>query len=315
MKIKKIFFSGDSFTWGESIELENRKYIELLRSGDVTVKHNHGHYVGYQYSHFHDISSESNSIQHRINNRYSTLVSKHFDCIGYVNEFNGGSNFSNIEKIINFEKSKSKIDLVVIQLSYMLRDIETEYQRGVFSGIPHCNHENIETFIDKVLPMWEALDTSELIKNNIPSSFLEIATTHAKIWSKKMILDVMKYFQNDYEKWWLFHYIPVYEKLIKNIEEISNNIAPVLLIGSWSNLDIDYEKKLPKELRLKLNSFKVKINGYENLYDYIKNTKGADYTCSSLGLDKYLQNHHPTIKTHKEIAKSLISEIESRKLL
>ena len=53
---KKIYekdtFSGCSFTWGESIELENSKYLELLKSGDVIVKHDLGFYTGYQHGSF-----------------------------------------------------------------------------------------------------------------------------------------------------------------------------------------------------------------------------------------------------------------------
>ena len=45
-------------------------------------------------------TSEVNSIQHRIKYRYPTLVLNHFDCIGYVKEYNGGAtpNFHMIQK-------------------------------------------------------------------------------------------------------------------------------------------------------------------------------------------------------------------------
>ena len=100
--MKKIIFSGDSFTWGESIELENDNYLKLLESGDVMFDKKRMPYMGYNHAHFHDIASNVDSIEHRTKYRFPTLVSKHFNAIGYIKEMNGGANEPNLDSLTNF---------------------------------------------------------------------------------------------------------------------------------------------------------------------------------------------------------------------
>jgi hypothetical protein len=92
-------------------------------------------------------------------------------------------------------------------------------------------------------------------------------------------------------------------------------MAPVLIIGTWNDYDAHMEKKLPLSLQLRLNKFKVKISGRTNLFEYIKTIEGSDYTCPTIKLPELFRNHHPTTKTHRAIAQSLISAIEKKKLL
>ena len=314
--MKKILFSGCSFTWGESIELENSKYLELLKSGDVTVKHDLGFYTGYQHGHFHDIASEVNSIQHRIKYRYPTLVTNHFDCIGYVKEYNGGANAANFHMIQNFGKQKSKVDLVVVQLSHAVRDLEHFYYHKIFKDSFGLNHENIEAWNHTVLPMWMTFEKDKEFIHHLPKSvYKDCADKTNGKFTAENIMKIMETWEYDFDAWWKYHYEIVYEQYLQSIEAIEKNIAPVLLIGSWSDWDVTWEKEISDTLRIKLNKYKVRIKGYKDLYHYIKNTEGADYTCSSFNLPEYLQNHHPSIKTHQAIADDLISEIEKRNLL
>lgn len=312
--MKKIFFSGDSFTWGESIELENENFLQLLKSGDVTLDYGRMPLMGYNYQHFHDISSEINSIEHRIKYRFPTLVSKHFNAIGYVKEKNGGANDVNLDSLYNFQKDKSKLDLIVFQMTHVTRDFAHLYYHKKMPNIPHITHENIDDFLQVVSPMWMTFDKNTPL-NKIEDFVFEDVAEKSMFWKPNMIKDVIRYFDNDFDKFWLNQYEAAYSSYINKIESLNNNVAPVLIIGTWNDYDSYMETKLPIDLQIKLNRFKVKIGGYKNLFDYIDKTDGSDYSCPTIEIPEILRNHHPTIKTHEEIANCLISEIERRKLL
>ena len=312
--MKKILFSGDSFTWGESIELENKNFLELLKSGDVKLDYSKMPMMGYNYDHFRDISSEINSIEHRTKYRFPTLVSKHFNAIGYVKEQNGGANDVNLDSIWNFQKDKSKLDLIVFQMTHVTRDFAHLYYHKVLSNVPHANDENIDDFLRVIAPMWMTFDKNISI-DEIDDFIFEDAAEKSMFWKPNMIKDLIKYFDEDFDKFWLYHYEAAYNSYISKIENLNNNVAPVLIIGTWNDYDSHMESKLPIDLQIKLNKFKVKIGGYKNLFDYIQKTDGSDYSCSTIEIPEILRNHHPTIQTHKEIANSLISKIERRKLL
>lgn len=311
--MKKIIFSGDSFTWGESIELENDNYLKLLESGDVMFDKKRMPYMGYNHAHFHDIASNVDSIEHRTKYRFPTLVSKHFNAIGYIKEMNGGANEPNLDSLTNFVRHKSKVDLVVFQMTHCSRDFNHHYYHGKLTA-PHTNDKNIGDVMQVINPMWMTLDKNTPI-DDLPDFIFKDAASKCEFWEADQIKDLIKHFDEDYDKWSLYHYTEAYKSYIEKLESINNNIAPVLIIGSWNDYDTLMEKKLPMPLQMRLNKFKVKINGRRNLFEYINTTEGTDYTCPTIKLPEILRNHHPTIKTHKAIAKSLISVIEERKLL
>ena len=312
--MKKIIFSGDSFTWGESIELENENYLKLLKSGDVTLDKGRHQYMGYNHAHFHDIASNVYSIEHRTKYRFPTLVSKHFNAIGYIKEYNGGANQVNIDSLFNFVNKKSKIDLIVFQMTHCTRDLAHNYYHGTYNGVPHTNDKNIGEFLQVVAPMWMTFDKDTPI-DDLPDFIFKDAESKCSMWTVEQIKDVIKHFDEDSDKWWLYHYEESYKVLVEKIEAINDNMAPVLIIGTWNDYDDHMEKKLPLSLQLRLNKFKVKISGRTNLFEYIKTIEGSDYTCPTIKLPELFRNHHPTTKTHRAIAQSLISAIEKKKLL
>jgi hypothetical protein len=283
---KSILFLGDSFTWGEGLEL----YSDTPKW--IAERNNHNEWE--QLSKIQD----NNSVLFRESNRFPSLVSKHFGAKSIVHDNNGG-NFHSY--IITAEKALFDpdlyIDTIIIQFSHFNRnhlhgysECPCEYCINSKYTVPF---QSMIDIIDNLLNFKEINSEQNYVLNyfqdklkmswNNPN-FLMKLENYATGW----YLDSFNYFVERYLDKWVaggkrkIYYIDSWDtaatNIIKNNTFVYNNMIP--LIGP------DGEKYI-------LWDEWVSTFEYKSIADEFPKTL----------------NHHPTLLQHKFLANSIIQHL------
>lgn len=111
-----ILFLGDSFTWGQGLY-----YSNWIKNGDSIDDINKK--LPPHTFHENVISYDDDLLRKRLH--FPALVAQHFDKSYSIRYGNGGSNFNilNILKNINHQILFEGIELIVIQLTFLTRDV------------------------------------------------------------------------------------------------------------------------------------------------------------------------------------------------
>lgn len=316
INLNKFLFVGDSYTWGEGLELENPMYIQFMNHiiGYETPQTPQWKQHGYSHSYFHDISAESNSYRFRLNNSFPTLVGDEFNAITLINEYNGGNNQASIDKIKEIYAKIGKIDLVVFQMTHALRDV------GLFVNYinhkqPQLNftHENMEVILNKIMPSWMGIDSMNLKEYKLKDNF-DLFFNETDIWNYSDFMKVREIFPT-HSDFFNAVYQFLYSYYIRTLQDFKskNFFDNLIIIGSWSNMDIQYEAIIKNNKSVHPSMFflkqhRLKIN--ENINSIFTLQETIDDTSYQYGYPDEYKNHHPTKKAHKIIADSLIKHID-----
>lgn len=283
---KSISFLGDSFTWGEGLELycNSAKWISE-RSVDNS-----------NWASDLKLKQDEDGTEFRNKNRYPALVGNELNCNFFVDHENGGSISRNLE-VLEYHLIKYNITDVVLQFSSHAREpyhlthncrcdfcINFEYSPPL---------DNIRSYIQKKLNKeFNEITNYEIgiinfISEKIGVSdvnsleFLEKSDEYLKNHFSKQINLINKGFfyrlKNHYDI--KLHFIDSWCKETSNILEKNIDVYPFLipLIGK----DGKYYKKWPEWI----NTFKSK-----RILDDFPLTK----------------NHHPSVEVHRYLAKSVV---------
>jgi len=288
-----ILFSGDSYTWGEGLQL----YIE--NDFWISERNQHNEWSSLQKK----LTIESEIFREQ--NRFAGLVSNYFDCKQIVRPLNGGQfeypiNF--VEKII--KERTNKIKFLIFQFTGLERsnlhlkdDCNCEFCITSEMNKPHFFLlELIEKKLNNILFSEKDKILIEYLKKHYNINIFELLEAEEEIFYSNVFDQFYsKYFYQNVEifiKDYLINwnkYFPIYfidswsensSKVLLSYEEIYNNTIP--LIG--------FDNKLYKDWNSFVNTFE-----HQMIKDEFPLTR----------------NHHPTFIQHQHISKSIITHIEN----
>ena len=282
-----ILFLGDSYTWGEGLELysDNPKWVSERNNIN-------------QWIHLND-KQDDESYNFRNKNRFSYLSASHLGLGDLVDSTNGGA----IQSMIRFAResfmTNSKINNIVVQFSSITRDsihgtfdcmcdlcLEAQWPQFYYSIINILNKKSDKVELDRGEIMLIE-DTEKRIGVSInDDSFLDKFEIFF-VNNRKSILKALYY--NTFYKWILngknLYFIDSWEDrtsdILFQIPEYRQHFIP--LIG--------YNDRQYKKWKDWNNTFDVKT-----IMDDFPNTHNA----------------HPSLTQHKYLAKSIIESINQK---
>jgi hypothetical protein len=292
MEKNNIIFGGDSFTWGEGLELYSNDFFwinertNLNRWRELEPK------------------QTNKSIIFRESNRFAGRVSTHFNCNQITLDYNGGG-FDDGALLINSNLNVNPKS-IVYQFTTFNR-MNLHFDR--FCKCEFCNSKEygntrvynlyLETAIKKLnnieLTDGEKFHLNWLMKNkNIPDSNLFLNEIE-----NSKVNELMNLF------------IPIFEE---NLDIFVNQyinkwleISPVYLIDSWD--------EYTSELLFKNSTIEkhlIKLKGFDG--NYYKKWKDWEKTFPHRRIENEFpntKNGHPTLLQHQYIADSIIEYMKN----
>jgi hypothetical protein len=305
MNFKKIAFLGDSFTWGEGLELyiDNPKWVSQRKKQSTWMD-----LIPLQ---------DDDSKKFREANRFATLVSSYFKSETIIDTSNGGNFLSLMrfmDKLMNWQL---RPDVVIIQFSSFTRNnIHFHQEINGYCHCKLCKTEKLNTHIT-----FNTL--SEVILNSLNSNYT-LSKRESNI--LKMIESEFntQYYYNDFNS--MFSYLKKIEYeysrihldflLTTYLAELENRGISVFFIDSWeseSSISVFSNKKIVDNL--------IPLLGYDGNY-YKKYTQWEKTFPFSRISNEFSnsKNGHPTLLQHEYLSKTIIefleknsSEIQSKK--
>lgn len=291
---KVIIFAGDSFTWGEGLEL----YIP-------TSKWESEREVPNGWLVLSD-KQDSETIEFRESNRFGGIVSKHFGVTPKIHPYNGGqfeTPINDIERIIK-NIDTSTIKSIIIQftpISRMLLHLDMECKCSFCIKTGFEKPWNIYTrYLESVIHNKE-LSASDRFgleylrdNHNIPFENLDMGTIFKNIndYFKPMYYENMQIYIDKYILKWM-------------------NITPVYFLDSWDEYtstvlsDFDVIQRNLISLKGFDGNYYTNWNKWENTFPYKRIVNEFPKT----------QNGHPTLIQHRYIAESIIEKLNYKTII
>jgi hypothetical protein len=310
MNFKKIAFLGDSFTWGEGLELyiDNPKWISQRKKQSTWMDL---------------IPLQDDDVkQFREANRFATLVSSHFKSETIIDNRNGGSFRSLMEFIDKILNWQLRPDVVIIQFSSFTRN-NIHYHQEV-NGICPCEMCKLE-HVNATHISFDYINNI-IMKSINPSLNLNSILSDSESKILKIIeneFNVHYYYDN---MTWLFEYLKKIEYeysrihldflLSEYLDKLHLRGIPTFFIDTWEHQTsqiIFSNKTIVDNL--------IPLLGYDGNY-YKKYTQWEDTFPYKRIENEFpnTKNGHLTLLQHEYISKSIIefleknsSEIQSKK--
>lgn len=304
MNFKKIAFLGDSFTWGEGLELyiDNPKWKSQRKHPS-------------SWSNLLPIQ-DTDSEKFRNENRFSTLVANHFNSEIVIDSQNGGNFRSLLNQIKPIFDNKTTPEVVIIQFSVFSRNnIHFHLEKDVLCHCDMCKVEHefgthitfdyINQLVAKRLNIYE-LGKSELTPNEL-----------LILNSLEKEFNINQYYSNithifDYLKRIEYHYSSIHLDFLlkKYVNELESRNSYVFFIDSW---DIDSSYSIFSNTTIVDNL--IPLLGYDG--NYYKNYVNWEHTFPHRRIQHeypHTENGHPTLLQHKYISNSIIEFLEKKQL-
>ena len=301
MKVKEIAFLGDSFTWGEGLEL-------YLDSPFWINQRNKPSW----WEHLKNIQTDE-SIKFRESNRFANIVSEYFGNKCIIDSSNGGYIGNITAYLSNFLKNNRRPEYIIIQFSCFNRNL-IHYHFG--SLFRKCKCEKCNSYTDTLHCFYHFLNTirKKYVENEILDNQDEFYLNWLVDEFNFPILDIenskdsfvlafdfvnsvidsysykhLNYLVNEYikpleSKGSKVFYIDSWDdessKIIHDIPSIKENLIP---LKKWNSL----------ELTQKYSTFEKSFPHARIQYEFPKS-----------------ENGHPTLLQHQYLATSIIDYIE-----
>lgn len=306
--MKPLIFVGDSWTFGEGLELYNDNFRKFAENFCKTNK------VEYHWPQVEDISEGGSAAALRFTNRFPTLVSNHFNTFYISSGINGGDNSYAIDYIhpIIEKYGEDNFSYIIIQFTDMFRDTEFHFKKLINRLNP--NNTNNLNSIRRFLNLWQAWDYSKMGKFiedlNKYNQLTNDGLPHVSYKDACLLQREYKTYENFILNIQISQYDSYYQSLCKYK-------IPVICIGTWSKEDSNIIKNLNipsvnffKDNMITLENNKIITNYLSDLIDFNSNEYPYDdmLICN---VWKWTVNSHPTKKFHKIIANSLIKHINN----
>lgn len=302
MKVNEIAFLGDSFTWGEGLELYLDspfwKKQRSRRSMWTDIMH---------------LQTEE-SKKFREENRFANIVSTHFDSKCIIDSYNGGYIGNVTTYLSNFSQKYQIPDYIIIQFScfnrnpihYHLNSLFRKCECGRcndFYPTLHCFYHFLDTIRKKFVENEKLDDQHEFYLNWLIDEFnfpiIDVENSNDSFVLAfdfvNSIIDSysykhLNYLVNEYvipleSRGTKIFYIDSWDtessKIIHDIPSIQKNLIP---LKKWNSLELTEN-----------------YNNFENSFPYKRI------------VDEFPKTHngHPTLIQHQYIAESIINQIEN----
>jgi len=300
MKLNKLAFLGDSFTWGEGLELYlNTPFWNKQRN---------------KKSEWMDLIHLQNeeSTNFREKNRFANIVSNHFDSEIIIDNNNGGYIQSITDYLSNIIINNRKPDFVIIQFSCFNRN-PIHYHLGSF--FTKCKCDKCKTDNDTIYCFYHFLETIRI-------KYLENGTfTNKHDFYLKWLVDEfnfpLKQLENTKNKFDIafeyinsiidsYSYIHLNYLVDTYVKPLESTGTKVFYIDSWDpeSSKIIHDIPLIKENLIYLKSNDgVLTQSYEQFENSFLHTRIHHEFPKT-------KNYHPTLIQHQYIAESIIDTLE-----
>lgn len=306
MKINRIAFAGDSFTWGEGLELyidspfwkqQRKKPSSWLELKTIQTKE---------------------STEFREKNRFPGIIADYYNCDIIINPNNGGY-IGTIARICDdILTHKTPVDFLIIQFSSFLRN-PIHFHHGSWEGACGCkycqnssskHHQHVHCFfhltdvIRKKYVYKEELNDDDLFHLNWLYDEFDSKIFDLDVNENEMHhIDIINYIYSFIDSYSYLHLRYMIKRYIQPLEEMG---VKVLYIDSWDaqssavcrNMSDIFDNMIP-----------LQGNGHLCTKFYSEFENSFEYPRISDQFPK-TQNGHPTLIQHKKIAKSIIQLID-----
>ena len=324
--MKPIIFTGDSFTFGEGLELYDDAYknhvksltkIPEVDSDGNKVYSKYADYYYYNWARFEPMAGGGTAANTRNKLRFSTIVSETLD----VPYFSPGENGYNNYGALNFVNRTLKTNLpsdfscVVMNMTCMWRD-DLEYSKKWLHKNLNVNftinnkHTVENSSLNRFVINWFTWNHEHGNK-----SFKGNESEYSRIFgsSNSIDIDSAQILQNEYKTNDNFELEIQRLNYYNIIEIIQKTNLPFYFIGHWEKYDNIILKKLSNDSKIKENIIDniIPIKVENKFYDNIVYENFLPY--SNIWIHKefpWTSNMHPTKKMHEYIGKSVSSYLK-----
>lgn len=315
MEVKNIIFSGDSFTWGEGLELENESIRKVIER-DCKQKN-----TRYVYPNYEELLESGYPQYIRNKLKFPTQVAEHFGVVNINPKRNGGDNINAIQFVIGVMGDWKFMDFshAILNLTHEYRStLSTKIQMWFDTSYGYKPKEFTE--IENIIKLWNAyisfgdselLPTDSIVfdrfKKFAPQSNISIIPPNNIL--EKIITSPHKEDLDNWENKVLNEYYKEYKDYIEIIEE--RNVK-VYILNGWSQTTVNFFDNC-KDIELKKFYNNRFINLYSKEFDkmYYNLKEMMDVPKYTLE-QKYpwSKNQHPSKEGHDLIAQSIINKLE-----
>jgi hypothetical protein len=308
---KPIIFAGDSFTWGEGLELyqDTDKWIEARKK---------------ECYHF-DLHAltDVTSIKFRQDNRFAGLVSKHYNTFQLVEPNNGGHYSSAMTHIRIMLEHEYKPACIILQHNIFKRnpyrfDFESKDEFSLKTNFRAIT-EFEDLFVtddesyyklqrDRGISSLDEYSVKEVIEHYSEDDqiFYNLCLKEMEAEIEEPLTQIMK----KYFTWEVNRIQQGIETIVKQCEEINKTI-PIYFIDNWYKKDSNKMKKFSfiKDRIIPLED--ENGNLHSDWSTWFKSLS-EPMIRSSYPL---VLNDHPSLSAHKLIAKSIIQFLDKKDIL
>ena len=314
--MKPIIFTGDSFTFGEGLELHDDRYREMVYKKCIETQNTpFPEDVGYKWHNWSDFSENilpAGKLRYELS--YPALVSNYYDTLGFRKFHNGGNQKNAIEFINKCVKKfgKDEFSIAIINLTSPTRDDEIlfDFFKLTFDidilDYGKSWNKTIISFLNELFLTWEhSTDGKKGFKEE--KYLFGHLTSKINGGIKFISLNDAQKLQNFFKNWdgWIEGTTKLYYK--KYIEKLHNLKIPYYFIPHWNKMDAELLDRMDDlDIVEKIKNRTIPI------YKNEKETTLAKEWETDFYLDNlypWSENQHPSKYGHKIIADSIIKFI------
>lgn len=302
MKVNEIAFLGDSFTWGEGLELylDTPFWIQqrTQRSMWMDILHHQ--------------TEESKKFREK--NRFANIVSEYFDS-SYIIDSNNGGYIGNVTTYLsNFLENNRRPDYIIIQFSCFNRN-PIHYHFG--SLFRKCECKKCNNYIDTIHCFYHFLDTirKKYVENEILDNQHEFYLNWLIGEFNFPIIDI----ENSKDSFVLafdfvnsiidsYSYKHLNYLLDEYVRPLESRGSKVFYIDSWDTESSKILYDVPEIAKNMILLQKWENSGVTTNYNEFENS--FPYSRIQYEFPK-TDNGHPTPLQHQYIANSIINQIEN----
>ena len=331
--MKPIIFTGDSFTFGEGLELHDDMYRDFIYKKCMQMEElkKQGHplnwddtgYLWHQYSDFSENIVSAGKLRYELS--YPALVSNYFNTLGFRKFHNGGNQtiaLEFIERCIgNF--GLDSFSFAIINLTSPSRDelsLLFQYFKDTFDiDIKDKFYDDIDSaksiipYLNELFLKWETL--TENNKKKFKEDIDLFESLKSKIYTEDnnfISLENAQKLQDTFKDWdgWIEGVTTIYYK--EYIKLLDNIKIPYYFIPHWAKFDANLLENIDDdEIAKKIKNKTIPIYK-EGVETSLAKEWDADFYLYNLY--PWSANRHPSKYGHKIIANSIIKFIEENKL-
>lgn len=332
--MKPIIFTGDSFTFGEGLELYDDRYRDFiyqtvkvqknLEKQGKTLEWDEGNYMWHQWTDFSENIIPAGKLRYELS--YPALVSDHFNVLGFRKPHNGGSQRTALDFIKKCENrfGIDNFSLTIINLTSPDRD-ELFFLFDFFKNTfdiditnPFRENESIIKYIHRLFLNWESIDSVD--RKTFREDKFMFGHITKQSWGKNpkfiSLSDAQKlqdYF-GDWDGWIKGITTLYYKEYVKKLDEIN---TPYYFLGHWNTFDSEcFDSVDDSEVIQKIKRRMIPIyKGSKEITLSDEMRRKTDFYLYSDSVFPWTQNQHPSKEGHRIIADSIIKYIKENQLV